>query len=227
MATNNLSGQIVVITGAAGRLGRRMMHRFAEQGATLAAVDLNADAISLPEGAHGQAFSADVTSEATVRDCFQQICEAFGAVDALVHTVGAWDGRPFLETTLGAWDRMIQLNLTSAFLCFREAARLMQHRRGRLIGIASGQGADRGRAQQGGYSAAKAGVVRLVEAVAEELEEQGITAHAIAPSMILFEGMEDQKGVSVEHIIDWTLHLCSPAADALNGTTLRAYGTLK
>ncbi|MFQ5568972.1 MAG: SDR family NAD(P)-dependent oxidoreductase [Rhodothermales bacterium] len=227
MATNNLEGWVVVITGAAGRLGRRMVSRFAEHGATIAAVDVQADAMVLPEGARGRAFGVNVTDEAAVQVGFQQIGEAFGRVDALVHTVGAWDGRPFLDTSLDAWNRMVDLNLTSAFLCFREALRLMQGHGGRLIGIASGQGADRGRAQQGGYSAAKAGVVRLVEAVAEEMEGSGITAHAIAPSMILFEENSDQKGVAVSHIVDLALYLCSPAGDALNGATLRAYGSLR
>ncbi len=227
MASNNLDGKIVVVTGAAGRLGRHVVERFAEHGATIAAVDLDVDVIALPKGASGQTFSANVTDEADVETCFQQIGDAFGPIDVLVQTVGAWDGRPLLETSLDDWQRIVGLNLTSAFLCFREAARLMQGRGGRIIGIASGQGADRGRAQQGGYSAAKAGVVRLVEAVAEEFEGTGITAHAIAPSLILFGQDEALKGVAVAHLVDLALYLCSPAGDALNGATLRAYGTLR
>ena len=216
------TGRVVVVTGAAGRLGRRMMHRFADEGATVAACDR--DPCRLPGGTPGQVFKADVANEAEVVAGFRQIGDTFGSIDALVHTVGAWDGRPFLDTSLGAWEKIVRVNLTSAFLCFREAARLMQGRGGRLIGIASGQGADRGRAQQGGYSAAKAGVVRLVEAVAEEFEGTGITAHAIAPSFILFDEADDQKGVPVSDLIDLAVYLCGPAGASLNGATLRAYG---
>ncbi len=227
MADHNLDGKVVVVTGATGRLGGRVMEGLARHGAILAAVSRDADAVTLPEGAQGRAFSADVTREADVAACFAQIADAFGHADALVHTVGTWDGRPFLDTSLDDWDRLVRLNLTSAFLCFREAARRMQGRSGRLIGIASGQGADRGRAQQGAYSAAKAGLIRLVEAVAEEFAGTGLTAHAIAPSMILFDADSDAQGVSAGHLVELAVYLCSPAGAALNGATLRAYGTLR
>jgi NAD(P)-dependent dehydrogenase (short-subunit alcohol dehydrogenase family) len=200
-----------------------MMQRFALEGATVAALDRNPD--RLPADIPASAFRADVTDEADVVAVFRQIGETFGRVDALVHTVGAWAGAPFLETSLDAWEQIMRVNLTSTVLCFREAARWMQEHGGRLIGIASGQGADKGRARQGGYSASKAGVIRLVEAVAEEFEGTGITAHAIAPSYILFDDAGDQKGVPVADLTDLAVYLCGPAGAALNGATLRAYGT--
>ena len=225
MSARKLGEAVVVVTGAAGRLGSRMMQGFADHGATVAAIDR--DPSQLPAGAPAKVFKANVTDEAEVVASFQQIGETFGPIDALVHTVGAWAGRPFLDTSLDDWEKIVHVNLTSAFLCFREAARLMQGHGGRLIGIASGHGADRGRAQQGGYSAAKAGIVRLVEAVAEEFEGTGITAHAIAPSFILFDEAGDQKGVPVSDLVDLALYLCGPAGASLNGATLRAYGTLR
>jgi NAD(P)-dependent dehydrogenase (short-subunit alcohol dehydrogenase family) len=168
-----------------------------------------------------------VTDEAEVVSVFQQIGETYGHIDALVHTVGMWNGKPFLDTTLDDWEQIMRVNLTSTVLCFREAARLMQGRGGRLIGIASGQGADRGHAQQAGYSASKAGVIRLVEAVAGEFEGTGITAHVIAPSFILFEDAADHKGVPVSDLADLAVYLCGSAGASLNGATLRAYGTLQ
>ena len=222
MSALNLGEAVVVVTGAAGRLGGWMMRGFADEGATVAAIVR--DPSRLPEGASGGVFKANVTDEAEVVAAFQQIGETFGHVDALVHTVGAWAGAPFLDTSLDDWETIVRVNLTSAFLCFREAARLMQGRGGRLIGIASGQGADRGRARQGGYSASKAGLVRLVEAVAEEFEGTGITTHAIAPSLILYDNDGDQKGVPVSDLVDLALYLYGPAGASLNGATLRAYG---
>ncbi len=218
-------GTVVAITGAGGRLGGRLLHRFAGLGAVVAA--LNRDEVELPDGARGRSFALDVTDEEAVAACFRQIADAYGRVDVLVHTVGAWDARPLLQTTLADWNRLVGLNLTSAFLCFREAARYMQDHGGRLIGIASGQGADRGRAEQGAYSAAKAGVVRLVEATAEEYLGTGITAHAVAPSMILFDAASGQKGVHAAQLVDLIVSLCGPAGEALNGAVLRAYGTLR
>ena len=225
MSQPSLHEKIVVITGAGGRLGQRMMERFAELGATLVAI--NRSPVDLPDGADGRSFEFDATDEEAVATCFQQVAGVYGRVDVLVHTVGTWDGRPFLETSLDDWGRIIRINLTSAFLCFREAARLMQEHGGRLIGIASGQGADQGQAEQGAYSAAKAGVVRLVEAVAGEFTGTGITAHAIAPSFILYDEDGDQDGVSAARLVDLAVTLSGPAGDALNGAVLRAYGTLR
>lgn len=227
MPAKNLEEKVIVITGASGRLGQRLVEGFAQHGATLAAIDLNADTVTLPAGVSGKAFSANVTQEEAVVAVFQQIEAELGPADALLHTVGTWDGRLFLETSFEDWQRLIDLNLTSAFLCFREATQQMAGRGGRLIGIASGQGADKGRAEQAAYSASKAGVVRLVEAIAEEYNGTGLTAYAIAPSAIVFDENSDSKGVPVGDLVDLALYLCTPAAASLNGATLRAYGTLR
>ena len=225
MSAKILGEAVVVITGAAGRLGSRMMQRFAGHGATIAAIDR--DPCRLPENIPGETFQANVTDEAETVAVFRQIGERYGRVDVLIHTVGTWAGKPFLETSLDDWEQIMRVNLTSTVLCFREAARLMQDGGGRLIGIASGQGADKGRGRQAGYSASKAGVVRVVEAVAEEFQGTGITAHAIAPSAILFDEGGDQKGVSVFDLVDLAVYLSGPAGASLNGATLRAYGTLR
>ncbi len=95
MRVNNLGEAVVVVTGAAGRLGSRMMQRFADQGASVAAIDQ--DPCRLPAGAPGQVFKANVTDETEVVAIFQQIGETFGAIDALVHTVGAWALREYLS----------------------------------------------------------------------------------------------------------------------------------
>lgn len=221
----SLSNKVVVITGAAGRLGRRIVAQFAEEGAIIAAIVLNdeeARSIPFPEHAEGWAFPADVTDEEIVMACFEQIGRQFTSVDALIHTVGGWEAKPFLQTSAADLDRMLRLNLTSAFLCFREAARLMDSRGGQLIAIASAQGADRGAAEQVGYSAAKAGVVRLVESVSAELKDSGITAHAVAPSTILHDG--DGHGVSADAIVEICHSLVTSTSAALNGATIRAYG---
>lgn len=221
----SLSNKVVVITGAAGRLGRRLVSRFAEEGATIAAVVRNDDearSIPFPDNAEGWAFPADVTNEELANACFDQIGAQFTSIDALIHTVGGWEAKPFLETSAADLERMLRLNLTSAFLCFREAARLMAGRGGQLIGIASAQGADRGAAEQVGYSASKAGVVRLVETVSAELKGSGITAHAIAPSTIRHD--DEGEGVAADDIVEICHSLITRTAAALNGSTIRAYG---
>ena len=216
----DLADRLIVVTGASGRLGSVVVRQLEEAGARVAALDQS-------EGEGGAlALAADVTDEGSVAQAFDTIEADLGVPDGLVHTVGMWAGTPFAETELTRWETVLRVNLTSTFLMFREAARRMQDREGRLVGITSGQGADGGVAKQAAYSASKAGVVRLVESIAAEYEGTGLTAVALAPSTILF-GDEDAsaKGVSVEEVASWCVRLCGPAAEALNGQVVRAYGT--
>lgn len=216
----DLTGRTIILTGAFGRLGRILTRTLLDAGATVAGVDARtADPVVVSDRLH--LFKADLGSEASVADVFDGLVDEVGPPDALVHTVGMWAGTPFAETALDDWETMLRVNLTSAFLCFREAVRHMKQ--GRLVGIASKQGADRGVAEQAAYSASKAGVVRLVEAIAAEYDGR-ITAAAVAPSAILFGG--DGEGVPAQHIADLCTMLCSDEGTKHNGTVLRAYGTL-
>jgi NAD(P)-dependent dehydrogenase (short-subunit alcohol dehydrogenase family) len=225
MSTTALDGHVVIITGAGGRLGQHMVRQFAARGATVAAVDLETDRI--PDHAQVHPFAVNMTQEDAVRECFGDIAETLGPPDGLVHTVGMWAGHPLLETTLDDWRTVMDVNLTSTFLAVRETLRHLDGG-GRIIAMASGQGADQGVAEQGAYAAAKAGVIRLVEAVTDEYAGQGVTAHAIAPSMILFGNEDaDAQGVPAEDIVDLALYVYTTGGPATNGATLRAYGTLR
>jgi len=222
----DLANHVVVVNGAAGRLGRVVCAHLAAAGATVVAVDREApeppDAGERPARFVGVA--ADVTDESGVRHAFAVAAES-GPITGLIHTVGMWAGAPLAETGLDAWETLLRVNLTSAFLAFREASRRMADG-GRLVAIASGQGADRGVAEQAGYSASKAGVVRLVESATAELAPRGITAAAVAPSTILF-GDEDPgtPGVAVDEIAALCVRLLGPDGAAHAGETIRAYGT--
>ena len=217
----DLSEKTVVVTGAFGRLGRLLTRRLLADGATVAGVDARAADGAASDRLH--LFKADLSDEAAVEAVFEQVAGAVGPPDALVHTVGMWDGQPLAATSLADWETVLRVNLTSAFLCFREAVRQMDGRGGRLVGIASRQGADGGLAEQAAYSASKAGVVRLVEAVAAEHGARGLTAAAVAPSTILFDG--NGAGVSAEHVAALCAYLCSDDGAVHNGAVLRAYGS--
>lgn len=220
-----LSNKVVVVTGASGRLGRRIVQQFADEGASIAAVVRTEDearSLPFPESGQGWAFPIDLTDEKLVRAGFQQIRRHFDRIDAVIHTVGAWEARPIAETSTEEWKRVMDVNLTSTFLCFREAIRVMDGP-GRLIAFTSRQGADAGAAEQGGYSAAKAGVVRLVESISAEYRDRGITAHAVAPSLILYE--DGSEGVDVNDLIDVCRAVVGKAGRAVSGSTIRAYGT--
>ena len=212
---------VVAIFGGSGRLGKHLVAGYSQAGYRVVALDRTA----ATGNADGDVLSMQVDSldEAAVREAFDSIMRHHGRLDSVIQTVGMWGMAPLLETSLQDWTRMLDVNLTSTFLCFREAARVMQGKQGRLIGITSQQGAERGVSQQAGYSAAKAGVLRLVESVAAEYAGQGLTAHALAPSTILYGG-EASTGVRVEDLVSMCLYVSGSAGAALNGSVIRAFG---
>lgn len=215
----------LVITGAKGRLGRIVAAKFQQMGRDVVGVDSNAEDVApIP------CYEADLTDEDSVSEVFEQIRLRHGEIDVLIHTVGMWDGHPTVGLSLDRWKTVLDVNLTSTFLVFREVLRFAKSRGEsttlRLIAMASGQGADRGLAEQAAYSAAKAGVIRLVESIAAEYPERNVTAHAIAPSMILFDGMQDEAGISVHEIANLCAVLAGDAGGLMTGTTIRAYGSV-
>lgn len=216
--TSDLQGRIVLVTGASGRLGRVVVHALAGTGARVVAIDRQPYEGDAPVAL---AITADVTNEADVAAAFARVTNELGTPWGVIHTVGMWDGGPLAKTPLDGWRQVLDLNLTSAFLCVREAARTMAH--GRVVGIASRQGADRAPAQQAAYAASKAGLIRLIEAASAEHDD--LACVAVAPSMILFgDEPEGTAGVPAEAIADLCVRLCGDAGAVHDGTVLRAYG---
>lgn len=227
MADSAVAHDTVVVTGANGRLGRVICKAFRAQGARLVGVvrtDEIRQQLRSDDEMPTDVFVADMTAEHEVDSCFTAIEEEFDSIDALIHTVGMWTETPLLQTRFDEWEEVLSINLTSTWLCFRGAVPLMKDG-GRLIGFSSAQGADRGQSRQAAYSAAKAGLVRLVETAAREFEERGITAHAVAPSFIRFGGSDEQhEGVDASELASLCIYLCGTGGKALNGQTIRTYG---
>jgi NAD(P)-dependent dehydrogenase (short-subunit alcohol dehydrogenase family) len=217
--------RFVIVAGASGRLGRALTRHLLDTGATVVGIDA-AGIDPAAEHEHFHALTADLTDERGVERVFADAARIAGAPSALIHVVGMWDGKPLVDTSLEDWRRVMDVNLTSAFLCFREALRHFRGH-GRLVAVASKQGTEGGVAQQAAYSASKAGVVRLVEATARELAGTGITAAAVAPSMILFGGEDEgTQGVSVARIAALCTYLSSEVGAEHNGSVIRAFGTM-
>lgn len=221
-STMNNDTPLVLVTGALGRLGSLTVAGFLDAGYRVVGLDRSAS-----EEGPAPVLSMDATEEESVAEVFGLIVEEHGIPSVVIHTVGMWAMKPFAETEFSDWSTMMNVNLTSAFLVFREAVRTMSQDEegpfGTLIGIASQQGSVRGAAQQAAYSASKAGVQRVVEAIAAEFADTDLSAHAIAPSMILFEG-DEGDGVAAEDLVSHCLYLASEAGPSLNGATLHAFG---
>ena len=182
-----LSGKVVLVTGATGGLGPCVARAIAAEGAYLAVAGRDAQraAALARELADARGFAADLTEEADAARLAAAVREHVGEVYGLVHLVGGWEGgRPVAETPLELWERMLALNLRSAFLVARAVLPgMLEAGQGKIVFVAARAACADG-AGSGAYAVAKAALVRLVEVLAEEVRGRGVEVNAVAPSVI-------------------------------------------
>ncbi len=204
---DDLTGKIALVTGASRGIGRAVALALAEAGADLAVNYLNRDAQALDavksiEGLGRRAIPvrADVSLAAEVAGMVMVIEADLGQVDILVNNAGIVSHQPLPEITEQDWDRMIAVNLKSAFLLTQRVLPGMRARGfGRIINLSSVA------AQTGGvtgphYAASKAGLLGLTHSYARHLFHEGITVNAIAPALIETEMVTANLKVGPEMI---------------------------
>jgi 3-oxoacyl-[acyl-carrier protein] reductase len=199
---------IVAITGAAGGLGAAMAERLAKQGARLALLDFNPDALEefterlgLPSE-DALSIACDVSDEKQVDEAFASIREHFGGLDLLINNAGITrdalmlkfkDGELKSRMSLDQWNAVIGVNLTGVFLCTRAAVEQMvgAGNGGLVINISSISRA--GNMGQSNYSAAKAGVAAMTVTWAKEFARYGVRVNTISPGFIGTEMVRSMK----------------------------------
>ena len=191
-----LEEKIAIITGAGTGIGKGIARAFAAEGAVLVIAsrnrrNLESAAVDLRRsGATVLVAPTDVTREAEVVALFEKTMDKFGRVDILVNNAGVADGGPIEELTLETWQHVIDVNLTGAFLCTREAMKVMKNRRGgRIINIGS-ISAQAPRMHMAPYVASKYGLVGLTRSTALEGREFGISASCLHPGNVAIERRE-------------------------------------
>ena len=182
-----------LVTGGATGIGKATALALAEAGVEVTICGRRAEPLEAVAAMHPRihAMTADVTDEASVEALYRKAEAARGPIEIVVANAGIASSAPAHKTTLAEWNRIIEVNLTGAFLTVRPAlAGMAERRRGRLIFIASVAGL-RGSAYVAPYVASKHGVVGLMRALAAELLKTGVTVNAICPGYVETEMLEE------------------------------------
>lgn len=187
---NRFDDKVVLITGAASGIGRATAERLAEEGATLALSDLNADGLAetaatcADSGSKVRTDLVNVADEAQVKAMVAGAVEEFGRVDAVVNVAGILQFKHTHETTVEEFERIISVNLTGTFIVCRETIPHLLQSRGNIVNTAS-TSAISGHPWTVAYASSKGGVAALTQTIAVEYGKQGLRCNAVAPGSIL------------------------------------------
>jgi NAD(P)-dependent dehydrogenase (short-subunit alcohol dehydrogenase family) len=188
MSLFDLTGRTAFVTGASRGIGRAIAVAFAEAGADVALVARSADGLAETAeavdvlGRKAFVIPADVTSYDAVADAVSQAIDQLGSLDIVVNNAGGSNFMvPFRDLRLSGWDKLIQLNLSSAvYVCHAVAGHLLERGKGSVINVASVAGVAASPTMTP-YGAAKAGLISLTKSLAVEWARDGVRVNALCP----------------------------------------------
>lgn len=185
-----LDGQVALVTGASGGIGRLACCAFAEAGARVAAagrdrakLEETAEAVRA-RGAEVEIIVSDVSEPGGPQAMAEQTLARFGRIDTLVNNAGIMLSKSFMDSTQEEWRRVIDVNLMAVAACCRAIIPTMIAQAGGSIIMTGSILSLRGVANRSAYCVSKAGVASLAKVLAFELGEHGITVNTVAPTVI-------------------------------------------
>lgn len=206
--------QVVIVTGAAKGIGRCIGETYALQGAYVVVADINKDLgnqVAKQISATGHkaiSIPTDVSKPNEIVALMQRTQEIFGAIHILINNAGISKTASPYELTIEDWDQVINTNLRSAFLCSREAAKIMKRGgKGSIVNIASTR-AFMSEKNSEAYAASKGGIVALTHALAASFSADGIQVNSISPGWIETENWDDLQGA--DHEQHWSRRVGRP-----------------
>lgn len=190
MQGGRLAGKTAVITGGAAGMGRATSLLFAQEGAKVVILDIQKDAgeetVGMIRDAGGEAvfIQADVSKAAEVDRAFDEIAEKVGPYNVLFNHAGTIIVKPLHESTEADYDRLMDINVKSAFLVCRRACKEMSEGGGGSIVITSSIAAELGYALESLYCMTKGAVLQLARAISVEYRDAGIRCNAVCPGFV-------------------------------------------
>lgn len=185
MSWLGLEGRVAVVTGAGGGIGKAIAAAFAEQGAQVALLDINAETVAASAAdIGGLGIACDVTESASVAAALSRVETAFGHADILVNNAAYLSPGALDEVEISAWQRMLDVNLTGYLRCAQAFGKAMLARgSGALVHVGSISGHNQ-QAFSNAYSASKAGVSMLSRQLAFEWGPRGVRSNVVAPGLV-------------------------------------------
>jgi 3-hydroxybutyrate dehydrogenase len=188
--SEDLEGQVALVTGAARGIGKAISQSLAAAGASIVVVDIlheEGEMVSAEiaeKGSHGLFIGCDIKSENNVMAMVNRTIQEFGRIDILVNNAGAGYTALTWETPTDVWEEIMALNLRGTFLCSKYVVpHMIKQKSGRIINISSALG-KQAAPLRAAYSASKAGVIALTVALAKEVAEYGITVNTVCPGPV-------------------------------------------
>lgn len=243
----SIDGDVAIVTGASGGIGKAIAARFADDGVNVVInsreqerVDAAAEDI-LAEDPDGDVLplECDVRDRDGVFDLVDQVVDEYGGVDILVNNAAGDFVADFEDLSENAWKTIIDINLHGTFNFTQAAGEVMRENGGGyIINLSSVAGLPGGSPGSSHYGASKAAVINLTESLSQEWDEYDIRVSCIAPGLVATPGVRTQLGIDPdevpprepvvrsigrpEEIADIAQFLCSPAASFISGETIVA-----
>lgn len=237
---DELRGKVIVVTGAAGNVGRGVVAALASAGACLALVDRSAkhlaDVINTLLGGDTECFKGfpvDLNHEDAIDNLMDHMVDQFTQIDGLVHIAGGYGGgTPVHETPVSEFDRLMSLNARLVYLvCGRVARQMVETATPGSISIVLARAGLKGGRNHAAYAASKAAATRIMESMAAELRDYNIRVNGISPSTVdtpanreAMPSAEFDKWVTPTQIGDLMVFLQSDASRAITGANIEISG---